>query len=60
MITPQGKITPAGVMPRLKQFTVSGIFEVGMYEYDYGLALIHLEDAQKLLPAGRATCRACG
>jgi lipoprotein-releasing system permease protein len=35
-------------MPRLKQFDVVGIFEVGMYEYDAGLALIHLEDAQKL------------
>ena len=35
-------------MPRLKQFKVVGIFEVGMYEYDNGLALIHLADAQKL------------
>ena len=48
VIAPQGQVTPAGIMPRIKQFTVVGIFEVGMYEYDSGLALIHLEDAQKL------------
>ena len=49
LLTPQGNITPAGVMPRIKQFTVVGIFEAGMFEYDSGLALIHLQDAQKLL-----------
>ncbi|MGK2951848.1 MAG: lipoprotein-releasing ABC transporter permease subunit, partial [Thiobacillus sp.] len=49
LLTPQGNITPAGVMPRVKQFTVTGIFEAGMFEYDSGLALIHLQDAQKLL-----------
>jgi lipoprotein-releasing system permease protein len=49
LITPQGQVTPAGLLPRLKQFAVKGIFEVGMFEYDHGLALIHLEDAQKLL-----------
>lgn len=48
LIAPQGQVTPAGILPRLKQFTVTGIFEVGHYEYDAGLALIHLEDAQKL------------
>ena len=48
VIAPQGQVTPAGIMPRLKQFDVVGIFEVGMYEYDAGLALIHLDDAQKL------------
>ncbi|HEX7953106.1 MAG TPA: lipoprotein-releasing ABC transporter permease subunit, partial [Burkholderiales bacterium] len=48
VIAPQGQVTPAGIMPRLKQFEVVGIFEVGMYEYDAGLALLHLEDAQKL------------
>ncbi len=42
-----GQVTPAGVVPRLKQFTVVGIFEVGLNEYDAGLALIHLEDAQR-------------
>jgi lipoprotein-releasing system permease protein len=48
LLTPQGQVTPAGLIPRLKQFTVVGIFEAGMFEYDNGLALIHLEDAQKL------------
>ncbi|MFZ0106798.1 MAG: lipoprotein-releasing ABC transporter permease subunit [Thiobacillus sp.] len=52
LLTPQGNITPAGVMPRIKQFTVKGIFEAGMFEYDSGLALIHLQDAQKLLRLG--------
>jgi len=48
LIAPQGQVTPAGIMPRIKQFTVVGLFEVGMYEYDAGLALIHLQDAQTL------------
>lgn len=52
LLTPQGNITPAGVMPRIKQFTVTGIFEAGMFEYDSGLALIHIQDAQKLLRLG--------
>ncbi|HEY6241312.1 MAG TPA: lipoprotein-releasing ABC transporter permease subunit [Burkholderiales bacterium] len=52
LIAPQGLVTPAGILPRLKQFTVVGIFEVGMFEYDSGLALIHLEDAQKLYQMG--------
>lgn len=48
VITPQGTITPAGTLPRLKSFKVVGIFEVGMYEFDSGLALINIEDAQRL------------
>jgi lipoprotein-releasing system permease protein len=48
LIAPQGQVTPAGIVPRIKQFTVVGIFDVGMAEYDSGLALIHLADAQKL------------
>lgn len=52
LIAPQGQVTPAGVVPRLKQFTVAGIFEVGMFEYDSGLALVHLEDAQRLFQMG--------
>jgi len=54
LIAPQGMVTPAGLVPRLKQFTISGIFEVGMFEYDSGLALVHLEDAQKLYQYGSA------
>lgn len=48
LIAPQGLVTPAAILPRLKQFKVVGIFEVGMFEYDSGLALIHLQDAQVL------------
>lgn len=48
VMAPQGQFTPTGVVPRLKQFTLVGIFQVGMYEYDAGLALIHLDDAAKL------------
>ena len=48
LISPQGQVTPAGILPRLKQFTVVGIFEVGHSEYDSGLVLIHMFDAQKL------------
>ena len=47
-ITPQGTVTPAGTLPRIKSFRVVGIFEIGMYEFDSGLALIDLADAQKL------------
>ena len=48
LIAPQGIVTPAGVVPRLKQFTVAGTFDVGFNEADAGLALVHLDDAQKL------------
>jgi lipoprotein-releasing system permease protein len=48
LVAPSGQITPAGVLPRLKQFTVIGTFEAGHYEYDSSLAWIHLEDAQKI------------
>jgi lipoprotein-releasing system permease protein len=52
LIAPQGLVTPAGVVPRLKQFRVVGIFEIGLFEYDGGLALIHLGDAQRLYRTG--------
>ncbi len=48
LIAPQGQVTPAGVIPRLKQFKVVGIFNAGHFEYDSGLAFIHLQDAQTL------------
>jgi lipoprotein-releasing system permease protein len=44
----QGIVTPAGVIPRTKRFTVSGLYRVGMYEFDRRLAFINLGDAQKL------------
>lgn len=48
LIAPQGQVTPAGVLPRLKQFRVVGIFEAGHYEYDSSLAFIHIDDAIKM------------
>jgi lipoprotein-releasing system permease protein len=48
IVAPGGQVTPAGVVPRLKQFSVVGSFDAGHYEYDSGLALIHLDDAQRL------------
>ncbi len=54
VIAPQGNVTPAGILPRLKQFTVVGIFEVDMNLYDAGLALIHMDDAARLYRMGDA------
>ncbi|MCZ3323952.1 lipoprotein-releasing system transmembrane subunit LolC, partial [Acinetobacter baumannii] len=48
LVAPQGTITPAGVLPRLKQFTVVGLFSSGHYEFDSALALIDIQDAQTL------------
>lgn len=47
-ITPEANVTPAGMLPRLRRFEVVGLFEVGMYEYDRGTAIIHVEDAARL------------
>jgi lipoprotein-releasing system permease protein len=52
LVAPQGLVTPAGVIPRLKQFTLVGIFEAGIADADGGLALIHLKDAQALYQLG--------
>ena len=54
LVAPQGLVTPAGVIPRLKQFTVAGIFEAGITDADSALALIHLRDAQTLYQMGDA------
>jgi len=48
LISPQGNVTPAGIVPRLRQFTVVGTFESGHYEFDSSLAMIHIGDAQRL------------
>lgn len=50
----QGNVTPAGLIPRFRRFTVAGIFDAGMYEYDRGLALINMQDAQTLYGLGAA------
>ncbi len=48
LIAPSGQVTPAGVVPRLKQMTVVGTFDSGHYEYDNGLVLLHMADAQRI------------
>ena len=48
LIAPSGQVTPAGVVPRLKQMTVVGTFDSGHYEYDNGLVLMHIDDAQRI------------
>jgi len=55
LITPQGNVTAAGTLPRLKNFRVVGVFEVGMFEFDNGLALINIEDAKVLYRLEGAT-----
>ena len=52
VVAPQGMVTPAGVIPRLKQFTVVGVFEAGISDADAALALVHLRDAQVLYQMG--------
>jgi lipoprotein-releasing system permease protein len=48
LVAPSGQVTPAGVVPRLKTFTLLGTFNAGHYEYDSGMALIDVEDAARL------------
>ena len=48
IVAPGGQTTPAGVVPRLRQFTLAGTFSAGHYEYDSALALIHVDDAARL------------
>ncbi len=52
LITPQANVTPVGTLPRLKRFTVVGLFYVGNNEYDRALALMHMEDAARLFQTG--------
>lgn len=55
MLAPGGQVTPAGIVPRLKQFTLVGTFDSGHYEYDSAYALVHLDDAARLLRTDGAT-----
>ncbi|HEV7715927.1 MAG TPA: lipoprotein-releasing ABC transporter permease subunit, partial [Steroidobacteraceae bacterium] len=52
LVAPEGTATPSGVVPRMRRFHVSGLFESGMFEFDSGLALINLEDAARLYHFG--------
>ena len=53
LVAPRARITPAGVMPRMRRFTVTGIFEAGHAQYDTSLAVVHVEDAQRVFRLGR-------
>jgi len=52
LIAPEGTATPTGVVPRMRRFRVAGLFNSGMYEFDRGLALVHLTDAARLFRSG--------
>ena len=52
MLVAQGTITPAGIVPRMRRFRVTGIFYAGMYEFDRALVFVHIADAQRLLRFG--------
>ncbi|HET6786480.1 MAG TPA: lipoprotein-releasing ABC transporter permease subunit, partial [Aquabacterium sp.] len=52
LVAPGGQVTPAGVVPRLKQMQVVGLFEAGHYEYDSGTVMMHIDDAAKLFRTG--------
>lgn len=52
IISPEGTVTPAGVIPRIKSFEIGAIFKMGMYEYDNGLILANLHDTQALFRLG--------
>src|SRR5690606_31533285 len=54
LMVPQATVTPAGVWPRHRAFTVTGVFEVGMFEYDRSLAFVHLADGARLFGLGEA------
>ena len=48
LITPEASVTPAGILPKLRRFTVAGVYEVGMNQFDRNTAIIHIEDAKRL------------
>jgi lipoprotein-releasing system permease protein len=52
VVIAQGNVTPAGVAPRMRRFIVAGFIDAGMYEFDQGLALVHLDDARRLFRLG--------
>ena len=54
LVAPHAAVTPAGVLPRLRRFTVSGIFKVDHGQYDSSLAVIHLTDGAKMFRLGDA------
>ena len=59
LIAPEGTATPTGVVPRMRRFHVVGIFDSGMYEFDRGLALVHMTDAARLFRSWASASPAC-
>ncbi|NNC22860.1 lipoprotein-releasing ABC transporter permease subunit [Salinisphaera sp. USBA-960] len=53
LMVPKANVTPAGIVPRFRRFTVSGIFDVGMYQYDSGLIMVAMGDASALYHTGK-------
>lgn len=54
VLTPEANVTPAGIVPRLRRFTVVGIYSVGVPQYDRNTAVMHIEDARRLFRLGDA------
>ena len=54
LVAPQGQVTPAGILPRLKRFSIAAIFESGMHQYDSNIMFIHIADAQTLFRMGES------
>ncbi len=52
LVLPQGSVTPAGLVPRMRRFEVGGVFEAGMFEYDRGLIYVNMADAALLFRTG--------
>ncbi len=55
VVSPAARITPAGVIPRLKRFTVAGVYDTDMYEFDSTIVFTHLDDAARFFRAGSPT-----
>ena len=55
LVAPTARITPAGILPRLKRFTVVGVYDTDMYEFDSAVVFIHLDDAARFFRTGGAT-----
>ena len=55
LVSPSARITPAGILPRLKRFTVVGVYDTDMYEFDSAMVFTHLDDAARFFRTGGAT-----
>ena len=52
LVAPKGRVTPAGLLPRMKRFTLLGMFEIGAYQYDSALVVLNIEDAALFMDMG--------